>query len=219
MLYDKLTRSVILDFGCGPGLYGQRLADLGHRYHGVDFGPAAIEYAIETNRHGDLCSFILADIRTVELDRLPIGFCDLVMIVFGELNVFSPIESQAIIEKAYAALAPGGHFLVELQSFETVQKVGNSASSWYKSESGLFFDRSHICLNESVWDEDLEIAFGWFHIVDGATDDLTTYRSTTQAWGEGRFEKMITDAGFRAVSTYKDWPQDRDEFVLWAAQK
>lgn len=35
----------MLDLGCGPGLYSHRLATLGHRVHGIDFGPASIAYA------------------------------------------------------------------------------------------------------------------------------------------------------------------------------
>lgn len=40
-----LGRARILDLGCGPGLYLHRLARLGHRGHGIDFSPAAINYA------------------------------------------------------------------------------------------------------------------------------------------------------------------------------
>ena len=35
----------ILDLGCGPGLYAQRLAAAGHQVRGIDFSPASIEYA------------------------------------------------------------------------------------------------------------------------------------------------------------------------------
>ena len=35
----------ILDLGCGPGLYTNRLARLGHQCVGIDFSPASIAYA------------------------------------------------------------------------------------------------------------------------------------------------------------------------------
>jgi predicted TPR repeat methyltransferase len=35
----------ILDLGCGPGLYTQRLASLGHTCVGIDISPASIAYA------------------------------------------------------------------------------------------------------------------------------------------------------------------------------
>ena len=37
--------SSMLDIGCGPGLYTQRLSELGYRMTGLDFSERSIEYA------------------------------------------------------------------------------------------------------------------------------------------------------------------------------
>jgi 2-polyprenyl-3-methyl-5-hydroxy-6-metoxy-1,4-benzoquinol methylase len=37
--------ATILDLGCGPGLYSNRLAALGHTCVGIDYSPASIAYA------------------------------------------------------------------------------------------------------------------------------------------------------------------------------
>lgn len=39
------TDSHIIDLGCGPGFYLQRLATVGYQCTGIDFSPASIEYA------------------------------------------------------------------------------------------------------------------------------------------------------------------------------
>ena len=47
-IHDSLLQgrtSRILDLGCGPGFYLQRLAGLGHACVGIDFSPASIAYA------------------------------------------------------------------------------------------------------------------------------------------------------------------------------
>ncbi len=41
------TAAKILELTCGPGLYTSRLARLGHTCVGIDYAPAAIEYASE----------------------------------------------------------------------------------------------------------------------------------------------------------------------------
>src|SRR5512133_3667932 len=46
----------VLDLGCGPGLYANRLARLGHTVYGIDFSPASIEYARATAAHEGLSS-------------------------------------------------------------------------------------------------------------------------------------------------------------------
>jgi 2-polyprenyl-3-methyl-5-hydroxy-6-metoxy-1,4-benzoquinol methylase len=39
------TPTDVLDLGCGPGLYTERLAALGHRCVGIDVSPASIAFA------------------------------------------------------------------------------------------------------------------------------------------------------------------------------
>src|SRR4051794_4182545 len=57
----------ILDLGCGPGFYSHRLAVLGHRCRGIDFGPASIEYARQHSPNRSRCEFVLDDIRRTAL--------------------------------------------------------------------------------------------------------------------------------------------------------
>ena len=92
--------STILDLGCGPGLYSHRLAQLRHRCLGIDFGPASIEYAQEHHPHASRCEFLLGDIRDVAFG----GPYDLAMILYGELNVFSPADALTILRKTQASL-------------------------------------------------------------------------------------------------------------------
>jgi hypothetical protein len=62
----------------------------------------------------------------------------LIMLIFGEFNVFSPTDARFILEKAYDALAKDGHLLLEVSTFSAVRSMGEQASSWYSAESGLF---------------------------------------------------------------------------------
>lgn len=62
-LLDRLP-TTILNLCCGPGLYAERLARLGHTIHGIDYSPASIEYAIEIARRDNLlCTYACQDIR------------------------------------------------------------------------------------------------------------------------------------------------------------
>jgi len=60
----------ILDLGCGPGLYTNRLARLGHRCVGIDFSPASIAYAREQAEEAGLeCTYIHQDIRAADYGK------------------------------------------------------------------------------------------------------------------------------------------------------
>ena len=122
----------ILDLGCGPGLYASRLAQRGHQCIGIDFSPASIRHATEHSaREGLDCTYVHEDLRQADFGT---GF-DLVMFLFGELNVFRPTDAEAILAKASHALAPGGTLLLEPHRFDVVEKIGTGAPSWHTAGS------------------------------------------------------------------------------------
>ncbi len=100
----------VLELACGPGLYLQRLAQRGHECVGIDFAPAAIAHAVDTAGAAELsCTYQRGDLRQADFDS---GF-DLVLLIYGQLNVFRPVEAVDILGRARAALAPGGRILLE----------------------------------------------------------------------------------------------------------
>ena len=125
----------ILDLGCGPGLYTSRLAQLGHECAGIDYSPASIAYAVEQAEAQALpCTYVHQDMRTAEFGA---GF-GLVMLINGELNVFSPVDARRILTKAHRALEEGGFLLLEPFTFAGVQSLGEAGRSWDSSLEGLF---------------------------------------------------------------------------------
>lgn len=191
LLAERPTR--ILDLGCGPGLYASRLARLGHQCVGIDFGPASIGYAMdEANRDGLACTYRLEDIRAAEYGD---GFA-LVMLVFGELNVFRPEDAALILEKAFAALDDGGLLLLEPHTFDVVKRMGEAGPTWHAAESGLFADRPHLCLEESFWDAATRTATTRYVVVDAATARVTRHASTTQAYTDDEYRALLAERGF-----------------------
>ncbi len=203
----------ILDLGCGPGLYSHRLANLGHRCRGIDFGPASIEYAQQHNPEASRCEFVMGDIREAAFD----GPYDLAMILFGELNVFSPAEATAILRKVQASLRPQGRLIIEMHTPEAVERIGRAEPSEQQSESGLFSDYPHRCRTENLWLPEEEVAIQTFTVTEAGGGQTRVYRSTTNAWTNDGLVKLLIDAGFREVVRYDNWPSNVDEFVLWGA--
>jgi 2-polyprenyl-3-methyl-5-hydroxy-6-metoxy-1,4-benzoquinol methylase len=124
----------ILDLGCGPGFYSSRLGRLGHTCYGIDYSPASIEYAIQTATREQLsCQYSCQDIRQAEY---PSG-ANLVMLIYGEFNVFRPADAGVILDKAWQALAPGGVLLLEPHPYHVIKKMGEAAPSWMAEGGGL----------------------------------------------------------------------------------
>jgi SAM-dependent methyltransferase len=201
-IHDRVLKgnpTRILDLGCGPGLYTNRLAKLGHRCVGIDFSPASIAYAREQAEEAGLeCTYIQQDIRTADYG----DEYGLVMSIFGEFNVFRPGEARGILERAYHALVPGGFLLLEPHTFEAVRKIGEQPSSWYSTEKGLFSDEPHLYLQESFWDTEENVAIERYYIIDAVTGEVTRHSASTQAYTDEEYRSLLAECGFGNVAFY-----------------
>ena len=203
----------ILDLGCGPGLYLQRLAALGHECCGIDFSPASVAYAREKLAGK-------AEIKESDLRRADFGRdYDVVMMLYGELNVFSPEECASILCRAFGALVGGGCMVIEPHTFEAVRRIGHSPKSSYRSESGLFSPHPHSCEIDNLWFGQEAAALQLFCVTDAASGQVKTYRSTTKAWTDGEYRKLLEQAGFVNVCIRSDWPSRNTDLVLLTCVK
>lgn len=194
----------ILDMGCGPGLYTARLSALGHTCTGVDFSPASIEYA----RQHSAGTFIQGDVRQVDFGS---GY-DLVMMIYGEMNTFTPQDAAALISRAHAALNPGGVLLLEVHHADFVREMGSAAPTWYSVNSGLFSDQPYICLEEATFSDD--VAVDWHYVIDAASGAVTTYASSTQAFSDAQYRELL--AAFAHVSFYPSLTGGSGDNMLFA---
>ena len=195
----------ILDLGCGPGLYVHRLARLGHACTGIDISPASVAHAqAEAQAAGLSIEYLLGDIRTVPFS----GPFDLVMMTFGELNVFSRKDMEAVLVKAHAALAPQGMLLAEVHLFEEVRRQGLTPAHWQYQDEGLFCPRPHLCLQEQFWHEAEAAAVTRYLIVETATAALTEYGSTMQAYRDEEYLGMLgnVEGGNVRALQEEEWP-------------
>ena len=217
----KKSPTRVLDLGCGPGLYTSRLARLGHQCVGIDFSPASIAHArAQAEREGLRCTYVERDIRSADYGR---GY-GLVMLIFGEFNVFRPAEAQRILEKACGALRPGGSLLLEPHTFAAVRRIGKKPSSWYSSEQGLFSNEPHLCLQESYWDAESGVAIERYYVVDAVTGEVTRHSASVQAYTDEAYRSLLTGCGFEGVQFYPslDGGMSRagmDDFIVILGQK
>ncbi|THB66259.1 MAG: class I SAM-dependent methyltransferase [Desulfovibrio sp.] len=204
----------ILDLGCGPGLYAPHLSGPGRKYLGLDFGPASIAHARKHFQDPGKTEFELGDMRSA-----PLGVPHHVaLLLYGELNVFSPEDCRTILASVHAALEPGGMLFVEMQTQEAVEKLGQE-NSWYATPSGLFSQEPHVCLTQGLWYPEQRVALQRFHVVDPRTASLQTYDHVTQAWGAGEVEALLDYMGFCEVTWAGDWPSGNKGLKLITARK
>lgn len=210
----------VLDLGCGPGLYTSRLAGRGHTCTGIDFSPASINYARKIAMAENLnCTYHLMDLRQAPFGT---GF-DLVMFIYGEMNVFRPAEAQDILKKAYDCLSPDGILLLEPHTYAAVYGDGAYRSTWWSSAEGLFSATPHIVLYERWWDGSAETALDRYFILPADRGPITSYATSTQAYTEEGLQSILRAVGFTDIVPYPSLHGEadptQDEFYALTARK
>jgi len=216
VLRQRPTR--ILDLCCGPGLYTSRLAALGHECVGIDFSPAAMAYAQEQAATNKLaCRYVREDIRLAEFGA---GF-GLVMMIFGQFNVFRATEARTLLRKARRALTDGGVLILEVHTLPAVERMGMCGASWYSAAQGLFSSRPHFVLEEHFWHVETKAATTRFLVVDAASGRVARHASTTQGYSDDEYRSLLAESGFDDMScspslTGRADRSQADFVVLWA---
>jgi SAM-dependent methyltransferase len=188
--------SRVLDLGCGPGLYTERLARLGHVCHGIDIGPASIAHARETaERDGLACTYEVGDIRTASFGE---GF-DLVMLLYGEPSVFSPDTLRTICTRAASALEPDGVLLLEPHTEHGVAVIGEESPTEDDLGRGLFLDAPHRLRTEGRFDPATGV--GTRHwVVEPGDGEPIEHWAWYQAYAADDLVGLLKGSGFRSAS-------------------
>ncbi len=190
-LHGKVAH--VLDLACGPGLYSQRLAQLGHVCVGIDFSSTSVAYAHSQTSQANLTiDYMFGDIRAVNYGD---GFY-LAMMIFGEFNVFKRADAELLLHKACGALGAGGRVLLEPQTYDVIKKDGERPACWHTESVGLFSSSPHFWLEEHFWHAGCHAATTRYFIVDATTDAIDRYTSTSQAYSDEAYDQLLSDAGF-----------------------
>ena len=103
----------VIDLGCGPGLYTNRLARSGAAVTGIDFAERSVDHArAEAAREGLTIDYVVGDYLAFETDER----FDLAMVIMCDYCALSPEQRARLIERVRQLLEPGGAFLFDVYS-------------------------------------------------------------------------------------------------------
>ena len=193
--------SRVLDLGCGPGLYLQRLARLRHRVTGIDFSPASVAYARTlAEQEGLDVAVVEGDLRQADFG----GPFELVMLLSGELNVFPPVDARDIVKRAGKALARRGSLLIELSTYAAI-KAKARGIGWHWFNGGLWSDEPHGVIEESVWEADSEATVVRYYVVV-LDSTVRLYSASYQAYSDESQRRLLENGDLSFVRDVPEWP-------------
>jgi SAM-dependent methyltransferase len=131
----------VLDLGCGPGLYCERLHARGLRVTGADLSPRSIGYARRSAAEKGLAiEYVLADYTRLGDELLTSDF-DAAVIINLDFAVLPDPARDAFLEGVRRALKAGGTFAFDVPT-KALHREG--AERWVVAESGFYSDAPYL---------------------------------------------------------------------------
>jgi SAM-dependent methyltransferase len=188
----------ILDLGCGPGLYTQRLARAGFQVSGVDFSQNSINYAVAQAREEQLPIQYRCQ-NYLELDDQ--GLYSAVLLIYGDFCPLSPEQRARLLANVRTALKPGGCFILDVTTPRLRQKYGLK-NGWYASGQGFWKPGPHLVLEEGFAYPD-DLFLDQYIVIEG-DGKISVYRNWFQDYTPESISAELTAVGFEVESLWSD---------------
>ncbi|MDQ0193273.1 class I SAM-dependent methyltransferase [Paenibacillus wynnii] len=210
----------ILDLGCGPGLYTNRLAKLGfNSVTGVDFSSRSIEYAKYRASELDLSvNYVCQDYLTLEYT----SSFDVVLLIYCDFGVFNEFERRELLNKIYNSLKPGGKIVFDVF---TPNKYSNHANSrtWTSYKGSFWRPTSHLCLDSSYWYSEERVHLQQTIVLDD-NEDIQVYNIWDQTYTIAEISSILGSIGFEDFEFYADvtgrkYEEETDVITIIASKK
>lgn len=144
----------VLDLGCGPGLYSNRLAAAGADVTGVDFSARSLDHARETAPSGP------GGVRYLHgnyLDTAIPGRYDVALMIMCDFCALGPGQRGHLLERLSTLLAPGGRFVFDVYGLpalaareERASFAANPAGGFWSSHPYFEFLHTFVYGSERV---------------------------------------------------------------------
>jgi cyclopropane fatty-acyl-phospholipid synthase-like methyltransferase len=167
------TGTRIADFGCGLGLYANRLAKLGASITGIDFSERSIEHA---RRVAAQAGLKVAYVKQNYLEFETEDCFDIILMIMCDFCALSPAQRKTMLEKFQVMLAPGGSVLLDVYSLNAFKQREEGTSYGMNLLDGFWspwryfgflntfkYDEAKVVLNKYtiVEEERVRTVYNW----------------------------------------------------------
>jgi len=189
----------VADFGCGPGLYAQRLAAHGLDVTGIDFSANSLKYARETASGAGL------DIEYVEADYLRFetdGHFDLIMMIMCDFCALSPEQRAVLLRKFRSMLAVGGTVLLDVYSPHMFDSREESATYARNLLDGFWSADEYFGFVNTFKYDDVRVLLDKYTIVERKRTRRVF--NWLQCFAPSEAEAEFTNCGLQVVERWGD---------------
>jgi len=217
--FDVGTGTRIADFGCGPGLYANRLAMLGASVTGIDFSKRSIEHArTVAAEEGLTAAYVNQNYLEFETeDRF-----DIILMIMCDFCALSPAQRMTMLEKFQALLAPGGSVLLDVYSVNALEQREEAVSYEENLLNRLWSPEKYYGFLNTFKYDDVGVVLDKYTIVE-AKRTRTIY-NWLQYFSPGSLRSEFEKAGFTQQEFYGNvagapFAESASEFAIVGKRK
>ncbi|UDQ97513.1 class I SAM-dependent methyltransferase [Lentisphaerota bacterium WC36G] len=215
--YFKVSNETqIADFGCGPGLYSQRLSAKGANVTGIDFSKNSLEYAKKQALENNLSiNYVYANYLDYELtDKY-----DLICLIFCDYCALSPAQRAILLKKFRSMLKPNGKVLLDVHSLNMFTILEEKASYEFNYLDNFWSADDYYCFINNFKYEDQKVGLDKYTIIE--RDTIKVVYNWLQYFNPTALEKEFIEAGFTNMKLFKnvageDYDESHTEFAIVA---
>lgn len=212
-LLDELGARSVVDLGCGTGTFAVMLAERGLSVIGVDPDEASLEVARSKGGADDV-AWLHGDISILPHETV----VDAVTMTANVAQVFLTSEElQATLDRAFAALRPGGHIV-----FETMDPAKRCWERWLRDRTRSTAEVAGVGRVEG-WVETTKVdgplvTFGGEYTFHSLGYVMTPPDTTIRFWTPDEIEGSLQEAGF-SLQDVRDAPDRPGQELVFVAQR
>lgn len=189
------AKTDLLDMGCGPGLYGNRLGKMVGSYVGLDISPYQIAYAKEHNSSQENTHYLVCGFQQWE----PKQRYDTVLLMYAVYSFYPLEERISLLHNIKTALKPGGCVMIEVFTSEHYNRRKDSSDWQYIEKNGFWQPEPYIELNSfSRYQDDLVLIQAG--VISENTVDI--WNSWIELFNIAKIESELKAVGFNNFSYY-----------------
>jgi SAM-dependent methyltransferase len=193
------TNNKLLDLGCGPGLYTERLYQKGYSVTGIDFSKRSLEYAQQAAKKNN-CSINYIYKNYLEIDYN--NFFDIIIMIYCDFGALSSAHREIILKKVYQAMTLGGKFIFDVFTPNQYDNKKESNTWSYCSKSGFWKAVPYLCLQTHyIYDDNISLE--QYTIIDNA-DNVDVYRVWDHYYTKATIIEELEKIGFSKIEFYSD---------------
>ena len=190
----------IADFGCGPGLYTTKLAQMPADVTGIDFSNSSIQYAQEVaTREGLSIHYENQNYLEFETDDR----FHLILMIMCDFCALNPSQRKKMLTKFHRFLEPDGFVLLDVYSLNAFEQREETAIYEANLLNGFWSPNKYYGFLNTFKYEREKVVLDKYTLIEAATRTRFVY-NWLQFFSPEALEREFVECGFTIEKFYSD---------------